>query len=57
MSLDGGVWRLWRDAPGFWQRYTGQISDDGNTITGAWNSRRDGREWKRDFGLSYVKAM
>jgi hypothetical protein len=57
MSLDGGVWRLWRDAPGFWQRYTGQISDDGNTITGARNSRRDGREWKRDFGLTYVKAM
>jgi hypothetical protein len=23
MSLDGGVWKIWREAPGFWQRYTG----------------------------------
>jgi hypothetical protein len=56
MSLDGGVWKLWREAPGFWQRYTGVLSDDGNRITGAWEGSPDGREWKHDFGLTYVKA-
>jgi hypothetical protein len=56
MTLDGGVWRLWRDAPGFWQRYTGMISGDGNRITGAWEGSADGREWKHDFGLSYIKV-
>ena len=33
-SLDEGQWRFWRDAPGFSQRFTGILSDDGTTITG-----------------------
>ena len=56
MSLDGGVWKLWREAPGFWQRYTGQISADGTTITGAWEMSADGRDWKHDFALTYIKV-
>src|SRR3954470_7126689 len=32
-SLDDGVWRLWRDHPGFDQRYTGTFSADGATIS------------------------
>jgi hypothetical protein len=56
MTLDGGVWKLWREAPGFWQRYTGVISSDGNTITGAWETSADGRDWKHDFGLTYIKV-
>ena len=54
MTLDGGVWTLQRAAPGFWQRYTGVISADGVTITGAWESSADGQEWNRDFGLTYL---
>jgi hypothetical protein len=53
MSLSGGQWRLWRDAPGFWQRYTGTIGGDGATITGAWEFSRDGLTWTHDFSLSY----
>jgi len=55
MTLDNTTWKLWRDAPGFWQRYTGQISPDGNTITGAWEGSPDGHEWKHDFTLTYTK--
>jgi hypothetical protein len=29
MTLTDGVWKLWREASGFWQRYTGVFSDDG----------------------------
>ena len=36
MSLDDGVWRLWRDGPDFSERFTGRFSDDGTTISGAW---------------------
>jgi uncharacterized protein YndB with AHSA1/START domain len=55
MSLDGNVWRLLREASGFWQRYAGTISDDGTTITGAWEMSADGQEWKHDFDLNYIK--
>lgn len=56
MTLDRGVWKLWRLAPGFCQRYTGVISGDGNTITGAWESSPDGHEWSHDFTLTYIKV-
>jgi hypothetical protein len=56
MSLDGRTWKLWREAPGFWQRYTGVVSDDGTAIEGSWERSADGQEWKHDFGLTYVKA-
>ena len=55
MSLDGGIWNVWREAPGFWQRFTGVISGDGSAIKGAWQASADGREWKHDFGLTYIK--
>jgi len=55
-SLDNGVWRLWREAPGFWQRYSGVVSEDGSVIAGAWEASADGRDWRRDFGLTYIKV-
>jgi len=56
MSLNDGVWKLWREAPGFWQRYTGVFSDDGRTINGAWEGSADGSQWKHDFDLNYIKV-
>jgi hypothetical protein len=56
MSLDGGIWRLWREAPGFWQRYAGVIAADGQVIDGAWELSADGREWRHDFGLRYRRS-
>ncbi|HEY4851000.1 MAG TPA: hypothetical protein VII22_09390 [Streptosporangiaceae bacterium] len=55
-GLDGATWKLWREAPGFWQRYSGVVSEDGTMIAGAWEGSADGRDWKRDFGLTYIKA-
>jgi len=55
MSLDDGVWKVWREAPRFWQRYTGVFADDGNTIKGAWEGSTDGSHWKHDFDLTYTK--
>jgi hypothetical protein len=63
MSLENGVWKLWRDAPDFSplhfsQRYSGAFSDDGRTITGAWEICHDGAgaTWEHDFDLTYTKA-
>jgi hypothetical protein len=60
MSFEKNVWRLWRDEPDlspldFKQRYSGTLSDDGNTIAGAWEICNDGKTWELDFELSYFR--
>ena len=55
MSLRDGVWKLWRDAPGFSQRLTGTFSDDGNTITCKLEMSRDGEQWEHDFDLTFTR--
>jgi hypothetical protein len=55
MSLDGGVWRLWRDGRPFSQRFTGTFSDDGRTITGRWEICEDGATWRTDFDITYTR--
>jgi hypothetical protein len=56
MSFAGGVWRQWRDAPGFSQRFTGELSESGNTITAMWEASESGETWTRDFDLVYRRA-
>ena len=56
MSFAGGVWRIWRNAAGFSQRFEGRVSVDGRTIDGWWEKSTDGQSWERDFDLTYVKA-
>jgi hypothetical protein len=56
MSLDDGVLKIWREGPDFAQRFTGRFSDDGNTITGAWENSSDGVHWEHDFDLTYTKV-
>jgi hypothetical protein len=41
-SVDASTWRWWRNAPGFSQRFTGEISSDGTTIRGQSQLSRDG---------------
>lgn len=55
-SLRDATWRVWRDAPGFSQRFSGRVSDDGGTINGAWESSTDGVSWTHDFDLTYTKV-
>jgi hypothetical protein len=56
MSLSDGVWKLWRDAPGFFQRFTGTFSDDGRTITGLWELSPDGTNFEPDIEMTYTKV-
>ncbi|HEY3923564.1 MAG TPA: hypothetical protein VGL75_03320 [Acidothermaceae bacterium] len=40
----------------FCQRYVGTFGDDRRTIDGEWQTSEDGREWRRDFHLSYRRV-
>lgn len=56
-TLRGDAWAVWRDAPGFCQRFSGRISAGGDAIEAAWESSSDGRTWKHDFDLSYARVV
>lgn len=53
MSFNDGLWKIWRNSPGFSQRLTGNISKDGNTILAAWEISTDDSNWEHDFDLTY----
>lgn len=56
MTLVDGVWKMWREAPQFNQRYTGKFSADGKTVNGQWEFSEDGKDWKVDFDLNYERV-
>lgn len=56
MSLEGGVWKTWRNAPGFLQRTTGTISADRNTIKIHGELSKDGSNWEQDLNLTYTRV-
>ena len=61
MSFSDGIWKLWRDSPdfsplNFSQRFTGTFSDDGKTISGAWEISHNAIAWQHDFDLIYTKV-
>jgi hypothetical protein len=61
LTFSDGVWTLLRDAPDFTpldfrQRFTGEFSADGNTISGRWETSQDGSTWEHDFDLTYRKV-
>lgn len=43
MSFTRGVWKIWRNAPEFTQRFIGKISKDKKTIKGYWEKSFDGK--------------
>ena len=53
MSIGNGEWNLWREGLPFAQRFTGRISDDGQTIAGRWEIAEDGTNYTTDFFLTY----
>ncbi len=55
MSLEDGAWKMWRESPGFSQRFMGTFSDDGHTITARWEKSSDGVNWEHDLDLTYTR--
>lgn len=61
MTFTDRVWTLRRESPDFapldfHQRFTGTLGEDGDTINGAWEIRRDGADWQHDFTLDYRRV-
>lgn len=56
MSLRNGVWKMWREARGFHQRFTGRFSGDRRTITASWKRSVSGTSWHHDFDVTYTKT-
>lgn len=56
VSLQNNIWKWWRDAPGFRQRYEGIIEDGGNTIFGKGELSKDGLSWEQDLDLTYKRV-
>jgi hypothetical protein len=56
VTLENNVWKWWRNAPGFLQRYEGIIGDEGNSIVGKGELSKDGLSWEKDLDLTYKRA-
>ena len=55
-TLQNNIWKWWRNAPGFLQRYEGVIGDGGNTIIGKGELSKDGISWEKDLDLTYKRV-
>jgi hypothetical protein len=55
MTLSDHVWKFWRNAPDFSQRFTGTITADGRTIDARGEMMRDGVNWEGDLAQTYMR--
>jgi hypothetical protein len=54
-DFGGGIWHMWREEPGFWQRFVGTLGQGGGTISGRWEKSSDGVNWQHDFDINYSR--
>ncbi len=55
MSFEKDVWKIWRTAPGFSQRFVGKISKDKKIIKAFWEKSADGNSWEHDFDMVFMR--
>lgn len=56
VSFQDGVLKWWRNAPGFSQRYSWTIIDNGNKIIGKGQLSKDGTTWEEDLNLTFSRV-
>lgn len=56
MSFENDIWKLWREAPKFLQRFEGKLSTDRKTIYASWSNSTDEITWQHDFNINYYKV-
>ena len=54
VSVDDGVLRIWRDQPGFEQRYSATLG--GDAFEGLWQLARTPGEWEDDLKVTYRRT-
>ncbi|HET6505624.1 MAG TPA: hypothetical protein VFG42_02435 [Baekduia sp.] len=55
ISCDAGTLHIWRDAPGFDQRYTAALDDE--SFTGLWQLAESPGAWHDDVAVSYHRIL
>ena len=55
ISLEDGLLRIWRDHPGFAQRFSAKLGPD--SFEGLWQLARTPGEWKDDLKVSYRRRV
>ncbi len=55
MTLSRCVWKIWRNAPKFHQRFEARLGREGGSIKACWDRSVDGKEWIHDFDIKYSK--
>jgi hypothetical protein len=53
VGIDATAWRIWRNSPGFEQRFVGTFADTGDAISGVWELSKDGGPWNEDLVITY----
>ena len=56
MSFAGGIWRIWRDQPGSFQRFQARLNIEGNELVGSWERSSRGASWEHDFHIAYRRV-
>jgi hypothetical protein len=56
VTLHDNILKMWRNAPGFSQRFTGTIIENGDTMIGKWELSRDDLSWEKDLELIYKRV-
>jgi hypothetical protein len=56
IGFDGRELTLERDAPGFAQRASASLSDDGSTLAGVWQLNQDDQGYRDDLAFTYRRA-
>ncbi|MBD2705704.1 hypothetical protein IC229_34165 [Spirosoma sp. BT702] len=56
VSVEGNVVKWWRDVPGFSQRYSWTITDNGNTVLGKGELCEGGETWKKDLDQTFTRV-
>ena len=56
IGFDGRELTLERDVPGFAQRCTAQLSDDGSTLTGVWQLNEGDQGYRDDLAFTYRRT-
>ena len=55
VALRSDLWEWWRDTPGFSQRFTAELVDEGRRMVGHGEMNR-GERWEPDLQLTYTRA-
>jgi hypothetical protein len=56
VAFDGNELTLERDEPGFAQRLTARLSDDGSTLAGVWQLNEDDQGYRDDLAFTFRRA-